>query len=626
MAHNVYFDGAWLYRECGQWLNWQFCTYGLYMHCANEGFPGQKWGLKSAQIDMLGWTETNETELDAWLVSNGYVNGSGGPLKGEMWRAPMEILGRYCALDADSTWQLWQYVLRPVIEKFPVLQEYHQRDFLAEVLVLIEQKMHGILIDRPQLVTVNTTYIDTMGELENEFQNLPEVQSLRLQRQRELLEEHDSKEPHKFKNMKLGEEPQRLTRKGEVSRNWLKWDEKRRRKPMLNKSWVKWNERRELIADGRHPDIPINIQSVPQLIYLLHTHMRLPVIARSEETGNPVIDDSSLRQLGPVGSLISRYRETAKLQGYVSSYIELLGGGDVLRPSFRVPGTLTGRLSGKDPNIQQIPKVREIMETFIPRDGHVYVDCDHTSIENVVLAELSRDSTLLRLYGPEANPNHDAYLYIGSYLPVIGDAILATGYDPENPTAESKSKAKKEAKWARDIAKVVVLSSSYGAGAGKIHATLESSGVDVSFYQVKKIHEKYWQLFSGIKEFERLLTEEWRENGGWVLNGLGRPICVAEALLKDIVNRVVQSTGHDIHMRYIRILDQIFSEMQLPVNWIIADFHDQSIVEVPIDIAEVVRDIMGVEAYSRLNAELGGLIPLKGEAQIVRSLAEAKLT
>jgi DNA polymerase I-like protein with 3'-5' exonuclease and polymerase domains len=631
IAHNVFFDASFLYEQVG-WLNWQYCTYGLYMHCANEGFPGQGWGLKRAQVEMLGWAESNTEMLYKWLVNNGYTMSSDEtrPDLSQMWRAPAEILGHYCALDADSTWQLWHHVLRPVVERFEVLNEYHQRDYLAEVLVLIEQRKHGIYIDIDSL----TTYADELriqiNNNNNEFQELEVVRVMTNDRITRALAEHDQKQPEMYRVVRLGVEPPRFNKKGGDNKNWIKWCEKRDRPREISKSYINWVDRRESILNNTRGDYTVNINSDLQLRHIFYTILGFPV-NQYTESGLPSVDDQALRGLGEVGALIARNREVVKELSYVDSYIEL-ARDSILRPSFRVPGTLTGRLSGRDPNIQQIPKSARVMDTFRARDGMVYVDCDHTSIENVVLAELSRDTTLLNLYGPHANPNHDAYLYVGAHLPVIGDAIRRAGYDPENPTPDGRDRAKRDARKERGIAKVVVLASSYGAGPGKIHSTLTSSGVDVTINQVRTIHREYWQLFSGIRKFEEVLMEEWRVNSaasgssnGWVLNGIGRPICVAEYLMKDIVNRVVQSTAHDIHMMYIRILDSIFSSRGLDVKWIIADFHDQSIVECSPNIANEVGMIMGVEAYEILNAELGAYIPIRGEAQVVTNLTQAKL-
>lgn len=152
IAHNVYFDGGWIRRDLGGHANWLACTFGLYMQCASEGFEGQKWGLKEAMVDVLLWSDTNETELDTWLVENGYKKQNNAPLKGEMWRAPASILGKYCVLDAEATYLLYTEHLLPIVKRFPKLGDYHHRDFLPHVLVHIDQKIAGIMTDRKHWV------------------------------------------------------------------------------------------------------------------------------------------------------------------------------------------------------------------------------------------------------------------------------------------------------------------------------------------------------------------------------------------------------------------------------------------------------------------------------------------
>ena len=66
-------------------------------------------------------------------------------------------------------------------------------------------------------------------------------------------------------------------------------------------------------------------------------------------------------------------------------------------------------------------------------------------------------------------------------------------------------------------------------------------------------------------------------------------------------------------MPYTAMLGWIFWRNR-GIEWhrVIISWHDQSIVGVPIDKAEEVRHIMGVEAYARLNKLLGGAIPIRG--------------
>lgn len=646
IAHNVYYDGGvcWkLFRTQPEWLA---CTYGLYMQLATESFRGQKWGLKAAQSDLLGWKETNEIELDSWLIDNNYVQNTSReqkegyyfrivegeerwlkPRKAEMWRAPQEVLGKYCILDAESCYLLYTRILSPVMDQFPDLKTYHARDFLHLVDVLIRQHQHGISVDGARLAEHRDQLGDDISAAVSEFRGRPEVAGLIGEWEKKRFGEFLETEPEQFRKFELGTEPVRVTKKGTTTKSWEGWNRKREAGPILSKNWEKWEEKRKQIISGEMPEYLFNLNSDKQLRELLYDQLGFPVElwTEHETTPQPALNEDALGLMGDLGKILVRRNLLQKEREYVESYISLLTPGSLLHPSFRVPGTVTGRLSGKDPNIQQIPKTRGTLECFIPRPGHIWVDCDVNALEQVVLAELSGDPSLLKLYGPGASPN-DVYLFVGSQFPgEIGRKIRAAGYDPDNPTPDGIKNAKKQCKNERSIAKVVVLASSYGAGANKIHRTLRLSGVNISEEAVQEIHRSYWEIFSGVRKYGRRLESEWRSRGGWVLNGVGRPVGVAEEYKKDIVNRVVQSTGHDILVKYIRILSTTLDERNIPWQPIVIDFHDESLIEVPEIHGDTVKQLMEEHVYARLNTELGGLIPLRGSAVIARNLADVKL-
>ncbi len=241
-----------------------------------------------------------------------------------------------------------------------------------------------------------------------------------------------------------------------------------------------------------------------------------------------------------------------------------------------------------------------------------------------MLTEFSRDPSLMKLYGPGAHPAQDAYLFTAAGLPIIGPKLRAEGYDPENPTAESVAHVKKVCKKERAIGKKLKLSANYGAGPGKIRAELALDGVILSQYEAQKLHGAYWELYRGVKEFERDLVMEWERNGGYVLNGIGRPVGCHADMLKDLVSRMVQSSAHDVQMLHIYLTREILAQEGVEFEWVVVDWHDQLIIEVASEDAERTKEIMEVQVLGELNRRLQGLIPIRGDAQIGDNLWEVK--
>ena len=215
-------------------------------------------------------------------------------------------------------------------------------------------------------------------------------------------------------------------------------------------------------------------------------------------------------------------------------------------------------------------------------------------------------------------------MFNGSQLPVIGEKIIQAGYNPDNPDVDAIAKVKKECKKERGISKVITLGSSYGMGAKKLKMNLGLQGIKITEKEAYSMHGAYWELYKGVKLYEKFLLSELDRNNGYVINGFGRPVCCASDFTKDIVNRVVQSTGHDIHMLYMDICNKLLEEAGIEHDGIVWDFHDQTIIECNVEDAEKVKYIIGTVAYDELNKQLEGEIPLTGDPQIIKDMAGAK--
>lgn len=677
IMHNAYFDNGVFRKELGKFANVKWCTFGLSKQLSSES-QELRWGLKGFQKELLGWTETNELELDQWLVTHGYTKGTAYKTelvaikdpetkevtrwvdpptkrykgldkesgedrwfvadKGQMWNAPNKILGKYCNLDAYSTYLLFDRVLRPAMLKvdYEALRDYHYNDFLISVEILIDNWLQGVTIDKENLETYNELLQKQIQEARTSFLNHPRILPIIQEWRETVISSHRAREPSaKFKKCPtLGKEPNRITKSGTESKNWVKWNEKRllvrdweTNPENIRSDWKTWKER--LVTLTTDPEeAGFNVNSADHLKWLIYEKLGYEPVLFTK-SGQPAVSGEAIGQMGPELKDLQTYKDKTKEQGYVQACLDKVRQGSDglwrLHPQYICPGPLTGRLAGSGGlNVQQLPKSYGYLSCWRPLEADkVWIDVDHTALEPTVITELTRDPGMMKVYGPEAR-NQDIYLYFGAKIPGLGDKFREAGFDPDAPTKEGKNRAKSLCKPERNICKTVVLAKQYRASVKKIYSTLRLNKVDISYEEVEVICKTYDDTFQKVKEFSWQLEKEWKQRKGFVYNGIGRPMTVAEDCLKDLVNRVVQSTGHDIHMKFMRILRTELKREGIDFTWVIPDFHDQAILQASVSDAENIKQLIIPRTYDILNKELGGLIPISGGPEIVNNLAEAK--
>lgn len=106
--------------------------------------------------------------------------------------------------------------------------------------------------------------------------------------------------------------------------------------------------------------------------------------------------------LGFIEDLL-KFREYAKIEGTYVEGIEKRVVEGRIHPSFRQYGTVTGRLSCTDPNLQNIPKDTperkwRIRDLFVVDEGMVMVVGDYSQIEYRLLAHFSQEPMLMDAY------------------------------------------------------------------------------------------------------------------------------------------------------------------------------------------------------------------------------------
>lgn len=163
----------------------------------------------------------------------------------------------------------------------------------------------------------------------------------------------------------------------------------------------------------------------------------------------------------------------------------------------------------------------------------------------------------------------------------------------------------------------------FGAGVDRVMQALEEQDIFLPFEQVERIHAAYWDAFKRLKQYSYELQRQCRRNGGWILNGLGRPMCVPENLKHDTLSRVIQSTGHDILVRYIRILTKGLLHRGIPFKPWVIDWHDATAVEVPEEYLDATIATY-MDSLAELNSQIGGTIQLKGTPSYGTTMADIK--
>ena len=146
-----------------------------------------------------------------------------------------------------------------------------------------------------------------------------------------------------------------------------------------------------------------NLNSPLQLSEVLFDFLKLPVkgikkTTKGYSTGAKELD--KLKGLHPVIEQIIEYREASKLLStYVIPMPELADEHDRIHTTFTQNVTATGRLSSKDPNLQNIPVRTEagkrIRTGFIAPNGRVLVSADYSQFELRLAAILSGDQALI---------------------------------------------------------------------------------------------------------------------------------------------------------------------------------------------------------------------------------------
>ncbi|MDD2905786.1 MAG: DNA polymerase I [Sulfurimonas sp.] len=306
-----------------------------------------------------------------------------------------------------------------------------------------------------------------------------------------------------------------------------------------------------------------NINSTKQLGVILFEELGLPV-GKKTKTGYSTDENvlSSLKDAHAIIPPLLEYREVYKLYStYIEPLLKLSQESDVsrLHTSFVQTGTATGRLSSKNPNLQNIPARSElglrIREAFVAEKGKKLIGIDYSQIELRLLAHFSQDSVLVDAF------KHDKDIHLQTAIALFGEE-------------EAASK--------RNVAKTVNFGLLYGMGQKKLSDTL-----GITTKEAKDIIEKYFTSFPTVKNYFRSIVDRSHEQG-YVETLLKRrryfdyenatPMFKA-AYDRESVNSVFQGSASDLIKLSMNKIQKVIHKENLDAKMLL-QIHDELIFEV----------------------------------------------
>ena len=333
------------------------------------------------------------------------------------------------------------------------------------------------------------------------------------------------------------------------------------------------------------PDL--NLNSPKQLAQLLYREFKLPATVETE-TGEPSTSEEALHKLIQDGrtppaaqqwlQTFLEYREAAKLG---STYLGIQVGDTkrkkkpVIMPdgkihcNYKQTGTVTGRLSCTDPNLQQIPRQGAIKQIFVPSSpDRSLVQADYNQLELRILAHYTQDPGLLN--GFESGRD-------------IHRVVAARVFrKPEHKISEEE----------RALTKQVNFGLIYGISPYGLARRMR-----IPEDRAEQIINQWFSEFSWVRPWLEQVKRE-AKGRGYVQNEFGRKRRLdfdrnpdVNGLLRQAINAPIQSLASDITMLSTLTLWTELSR-SYPDTRIVATVHDSVVVDCPKENVEKVSQLI----------------------------------
>jgi len=168
--------------------------------------------------------------------------------------------------------------------------------------------------------------------------------------------------------------------------------------------YVKKNGDVYYFKDARRKNDPtrFNWGSTDQLRWLLFDHLGIEPLDKTDAGGYSTSESVIKRLDHPCTEALLRFRAAKQqLSFFIDGWKPFLhqqSRGFYLHPSFKLHGTVTGRLSCEHPNLQQVPRDPRIRSLISAEKGWTLIQCDLSQAELRIAAELAREPAMIHAF------------------------------------------------------------------------------------------------------------------------------------------------------------------------------------------------------------------------------------
>lgn len=351
----------------------------------------------------------------------------------------------------------------------------------------------------------------------------------------------------------------------------------------LNKQFPSENSWKDKKTKEMH--YGINWNSSDQVAVVLFDIIGLKSLEETP-TGKRKTDESVLLRLGKkskVPGIILKHREAVKNLGtFIEAWQRWCINGR-MHPSYLIHGTVTGRPSCKDPNLQQTPRDPRIRSLITAPPGWVLVDADLSQIELRIVAELSQDPALLFAYQTGID------VHTNTVQEIFG---IATPTKEERKQGKSINFGFIFGMWWTRFAKYA----------------LDKYQVVFTDAQAKRIRKAFFKVYAGIPPWHTK-QKRYANKYGEVRNLMGRLRRLPAAMKNDdswqckeaerqAINSPVQSLDSDI---LLCGAIEVHNTISHDICRIVGTIHDSILMEVREDkIMEVATQVKAIMEHSKL--------------------------